>query len=291
MPTKVTLKFQMPTGTSAQSPLSRMAGWSESFWHPSNEHGLVKEALTLQAAGNAPQSPLQRRRAILPPAALIVAYAMQSYNQVGPKLIPVGGAEVIEVTDGRGTWPRLNDIPGMSLILDFAHMDHSTRTQTTIRGVPDDEVTGGEFDPVEGEYRTAVSNYMLYLGVNFGSIIIDRRNHPKHKIATISGDGLVTGLLPIAGINPNQWVSILRSRDDCGRLRGGYFQVQAVVGINLQLQLSGWHWGETRGGTLILHERVWARYNWDRSNIGRAVPRKVGAPFAKFVGRSRRRLR
>lgn len=290
MPCQVKLIFQVTTRTNADSPVARTGSWTESFWHTSNDLGVVAAAVQAPG-GDASASVISKRCRLLPEAAAIVAFRLQGYDFPNFVPLPVGPSFPKRLR-APGAFEGDQDIPQMGCQLSMAFVNQPVRTQYVLRCLPDALVRGGELDFGDTNYGTRIQEYTRALAANFGSIIILRVGNDPSRIRRVTADGTLHGLTPVRGFAAGQKADVRHSRDACGKRRGGIFIVDAV-NADGTIKLRGWppEYGQTTGGSVIAYARDWVAYDANRSRYVRAVPRKIGLPFDRYRGKQKRRLR
>lgn len=293
MPIKVVVLFQDVTLVSAQAPNAwlqqnavlapgigyqarpHIGGWSESFWWASDVVTDLINALQI-GAGGAPGL-LPSRAALLPNSSAIVGIRLYS-----------GGA-------GKGQSygfsypgnPALStDVPQMALLCKTGPVGTAVTRRFTIRGVPDAEVTTGEFTP-DANYVTAIQAYFLALG-NFAFYAIDPSS-PQAKIAEISDAGVVKLVDPVNPFGVNQWVTIQKTLNAAGQFVTRRVQITAI-GINpAQITVANWTDGPCTKGKAVVKQLFLYVCNPAVSRVSRVVVRKVGRPSELYRGRRSKR--
>lgn len=287
MPTRLNQIFQLSTGTNKKTTVTRTGGWQEGLWHSADNHDTVIAAFE-RPGGNAGRSPKMLRLGLMPEQGVLIGYRLQTYQIIGTKLIPTGGARVIRL-GLRGTWVQPDDAPQLALECRFGFQTSASRITARLSALPNDQCQGGEFHP-SGAYNRMVEAYFASLADAWGSILIDRTELALQKINQVSDAGVVSGLIPLDGFAAGDTAVIRASLDECRRRRGGRFLVSAVNAGLGTITLSGWPWGLTNKGTVYRLVRNFFAFSNPTMRWEQVVERKVGAPFARFRGRSKRRM-
>lgn len=286
MPSKVTMIFHQQTGDPEAVGFVRTAGWTESVWVNTNDHTLIRQLIELPG-GMAPNSIIHQRRRILSTTGTIRGYRIQSYNLIGQQLLPTGG--MTPRSYGGAGQAGDADSPGLALLIRMNHDTIPASVRLRTAGIPDGWVVGGEVGPAAD--LLAIGGYIGALARSFGSILIDPLQAPV-VIRSITGNGVITGVLPISGLAVNTIVKVAGSLDACRRRRGGVYVITEIGNPAGTIKINGWQWGPTTGGKVRRHVRGFYQFSATGSDWLKNIVRKVGAPFDQFRGRrsSRRRV-
>lgn len=279
MPTyKVTMLFQQATNTGglANPPVRRLAGWSESVYI--NTSSITSLLQYLFGPGSGSRGPIcPARAALLPGAASMVGQRVQ--------LVPPAGASQSLGRQFPGNTFFASDIPSMGLLCNVIPAGETKVRRITLRGIPDSQVVEGEFSPVQ-RYTDALNAYFESLrntavrGRDAGT--------PAFPVNNVTGLGLLTcnALIPFA---VNDFVQVTGAIDGLQKKRSGVFRVTNTIPLTFQVQLQGWPFGVCTGGVVKANAFAFSDIGEGQFNVGRIVTRKVGAPFARFVGRRSKR--
>jgi len=256
---------------------SHIAGWSESMWYPSNDAAALWRALTTGPVGGVNWGYLPVRADLMTANASIV------------------GVRLYEGGTGKGNfraiaYPGLyaagvSDIPQMS-ILAYIGLTGSTRARRlTIRGVPDEMATGGEFTPT-----SAYATRLVTLGqalTGFGAVTKD--DSAGLPLLTVSDAGVcqLNGVPPTWAVGDGvTFRSVLTSY---GARVGGTFACTAVVPASNQFTVAGWPHGACTGGNALIPAFSQKAFTSGSLAVSRLLTRKVGRPFEQYRGRRSKR--
>lgn len=283
MPIKVTTILQAATAASADSLTARVGGWTELFWSSLEDLNTAQEAVE-KTAPAASRSILVRRAELLPTTAAVRGYRLQRYALVDQALIPMGAARVRR-TGSLGQFPALTDVPQSALLVQTGFVGQSRTTTLRLAGLPDSQVTNGEFSP-NALFIAAFDRWKAALASDFGSIIQTFAEFSIVKVMTITEAGLMTvDRLPGAGFPPGSLVKVRRTTLANNEQGGGPYKVGTTDFLNLTVQLLDWDLGPAKGGTVRVFSREFAKYEESRIVASKSVVRKVGSPFGRYRGR------
>lgn len=259
---KYTWLFQLFTNVaSPDATIHRIGGWSET-WYDENLNVLLGSA-NLWA---------QKRALLLPQGAAIVGLRTQQVD-------PVGGAQTFAMN-----YPGINansaDIPQMALQCKAIGVGVRNVRTFTLRGIPDGQVTQGEYKPVP-PFDTNLANFFKMLKQSAWNFRGRDLAQVAHPILTIDPTGIVAFSEP-HGLAVGDYVRVLRTVLANGRQFGGRFYVDAVPSP-LKITITGWSQGATTGGKgrkdAIVHPNV------ESATFDRIITRRVGRPFIQYRGR------
>ncbi len=270
MPTRLTNIFQVTTAP-ANLALARAhtGGWSESFWTNLSP-----------AAYNPIWAWQQQKRAILLPAtAAIVGYRTQEYTISGNKLLPGGAASGRQNLPGGSS--RITDLPQVSLMLNCATAGSPNTSRLILRGIPDDVMEGGEYQP-NAAFQAAVTQLInSMVGFNFGFVGRDL-SQASVRVLKIAVNLITVDQIPGTGLAVGDFVRLHRVYDDNNNPVKGAFPVTAIAG-NV-LTVAGLDATLTRpSGTL--RKDLLQLFSYRSMQPIRAVVKKVGRPFEQYRGR------
>jgi hypothetical protein len=271
--TKCTMLMQLRTNVDQpNSPISRIGGWSES-WYDTN---------TAISAVRPPFIQLcQKRAALLPAGAAVVG---QRYQQVDP----VGASSSTSFSfPGNARFTTSSDVlaadmPQNALLCAVIGASVKNTRRFTLRGLPDAVVVGGEYNPGNSAFSTALQAFFNELDLYwFPGRDLSAPTYPLLTIDSLGNFASEQATLFVV----NQMVRVLRTKDADGRLRGGRFQVETMNPGGYTGKLAGWTFGACKGGKLRADSMIWAQVRPANISIGRQVTRKVGRPFTQYRGR------
>lgn len=256
---------------------AHIAGWSEMvYWYRDDDVGnLIAELKT----GTSPGIGLLPARA-----------GLLSPNQtiVGVRLYK-GGAGRGQLVSAQypGNWGGTKDIPQLALSIRGGSVNYGVSRLATLRGIPDDQVSNGEFSP-SLQFANRLGNYFRSLS-QWGFRAL-KPTIVRYKIATISSAGLVTLDLPNVFATENK-VRVLGAMDAYGRKRSFDGFVSSVGPLPNQFSLASWTLGERTKGVVFIPD--YDTFPLDRvlSVANRITTRRVGRPFEQYRGRRSRRQR
>lgn len=279
MSIKCVVVFQQVTEKGGSQPFFGLAGrqhiggWTESYWFPSDN---LTDLLAQLKGNNTPTSGLLPARAgLLASGATII----------GVRLYQGGaGKGQFRALAYPGSLPNL-EIPQMA-ILCYASLAGTTAIKRlTLRGIPDSQVSGGEFTPTP----TFVGRLVDFGAVlqNFGTIANDVVT--SYPVYSVSNAGLVT-LNAVA--NPfavGATVTFRNVLNAVGNRVGGSFVVATIGPMGNQFSVTPWPHGDCTGGDVRIPTKSIYTITPGSFTISRVVTRKVGRPFEMYRGRNSRR--
>lgn len=268
---KVTSLFELNTVPNPFS-VGRVGGWSESWYYT----GTIAQA---KIAYNGGGGLAALRAALLPAGAAIVG---QRYQQVDPP--PVGAS----FSDGRlypGAAGIISDIPQMALLINVRALVVTRSKLYMLRGVPDDYVKGGEYQPTP-PYAAALTSFLNGLATwQF------RATDPTLPVIPMTSLNMTTG----QGVSaiPNGWAigetikfSGLRTVNNpaapASREVRKLTLTPDATHFNIQGSLVGNSYEQGRGQKVVV---IYPFVDPASTTLNRVVVRKVGRPFDLFRGR------
>lgn len=278
---KVVIVFQQtstaapPQPSIGYSPAPRTGGWTESYWHAGTT--LTNVINTLKGPRTDGPSP------ILPARANIL--------NAGARIL---GVRIYEGGVGRGefrgfAYPGVSggaDVPSMSLLCASSVPTSLSVRRFTIRGIPDTQVSGGEFNPDS----TYVFNLRVYFESLLNTSYIGLLPQTSYDIHDITTGGLLTATAAVPyGVGAFVYVS--RTLTAAGRRYSNTHRVTAIGPGVGQLTLADWNAGPTTGGKLTTQVKQFFTLAINSTTAVRITNHKVGRPFAGYRGRSSRRVR
>ena len=248
-------------------------GWTESFWLP----------------GTAPIDNWDNyaafRARLLPKQAALIGYRQQIYTVNGNRLIPGGSASVKKIVPGNSGYDC--DVPQMALEISGRAATLANTAKFTLRGIPDSQVTNGEFAPTP-PFKTALGNFLANMASPPPYYFVGRDlTQIPQRIVSITG-GVLKTQLALAGVVADQtWIRILKCKDDNGRAVKGTFLCTLVAAGNLYT-LQGMSQEVTKGnGTARVDALTVIPYN--KLSAGRVTVKKIGRPLQSYRGRASKR--
>jgi len=259
---KYTFLFQLSTNaTKPNEKVHRIGGWSETWYdEPSTNFAVI--AANWSA----------RRAPLLPQGAAIIGCRIQQVE-------PVAGAQTIALSFP-GQAANSADIPQMALQCKATGIGTRNIRTFTLRGIPDGQVTEGEYTPVGG-FDTALANFFKYLKGSSWNFRGRDLSQVAHPIVGIANTGVITFSEP-HGMIVGDYVRILRTTLANGRQFGGRFFV-ATVNTPTTMAITGWTQGDTVGGKGRKDGIVFPQV--ELAVQDRVITRRVGRPFIQYRGR------
>jgi len=265
---KYTMIFDYLSGiTPTNSAPVRLGGWSESYYSP------AYDAATLNLFGTL----IQNRLGICPRGTSVTKFRVQ---QVDPTL----AATLLKCNySAPNTW--LSDVPQMALKMQFSPGLISGSFNREFRGLPDVQVTVGEYSPT-APFSAAVANFVKNLANNVWHARRRDRTQTKYNILSIDATGNVVMTNPFIGIAVGQQVQVIRTVNQQTGRRFGYFaQVQAVVDTQ-HFQIVGPKVKASGFGQMRFMAINYGQFTTPVLSSYQAVVRKVGRPFRSYSGRA-----
>lgn len=260
---KVDLIFHQSTNrnNTTSSPI-RTAGWSEGLY--------INASLTAVQA--ATDRLCQIRAAMLTQAGSIV----------GQRFRLVGGGSSVLTKRYPGTLTTNADVPQMALLVSAQSKTTPNVRRWTLRGLPDDRVAEGEFNPT-GAVAGHLSSYAQELDRGGWQFRARDLTEGKSEIFAISNAGEVQ-LVDALDVAQFDFVRISGALDANGNTVNGRFRVSEVDNP-LQWTLANWTAGPTTGGRAYFDAYDYYGINGLTFVVSRVVTRKVGRSFFQYVGR------
>jgi len=275
--TRVSFLFQM--NTEPQNPaaaMSHAAGWSEGWWAnlqlPSSHEFLRRYA--------------EKRATLLPSQAAIIGFRLAYYDISGNALLPKGTQTGKFRYVGASTLHC--DLPQVALELNASTQGGPNTTRFVLRGMPDDVMKRGEYDPPRAfstrmnafmEFLVSASANLGWIGRNIGATTV--------RINSITDAGLVTTDGDAGGTPGVSWLRILRCRDTQGANVSAAYRILTHPTATTYT-IAGWE-GQTVEASGLARIDTVQFFDVNGVKIGRAIVRKVGRPFESYRGRASKR--
>jgi len=268
---KATMLFSLTTAPDNGLDNARTGGWSESWYFS----GTIAETVTAFTSGAGALCPL--RAALLPATASIMG---QRYQTVDP--LPVGAA-ISRARDFPGRPVLVTDVPQMALLISCVGVAVPNVKHFVMRGVPDENVVGGEFKPVVS-YANALELFLAKLGTfkfkgmdsTVPKIAVSEVNTAAGTCTTKVPHNFVVGdRVRFTGLQNSQTVKSFSEERTV-------ISIPTVNTFVFASQLIGFTYtiGFVRKKTTI-----YIPVDPANSEVQRATVRKVGRPFDQYVGR------
>lgn len=283
---KVVVLFELTTARGASIPplrtagAQRQAGWSESFWISVPSYAELWKKLMTGPMGQMNYGYLPLRADLLTSNALIVGVRVYEDGSGKGQLRAVSFRGTNAESDG--------DIPQLSLLCHVAIGGTNKVRRMTLRGIPDNVVRGGEFNPPDGVYSQKLINYGRCLLVLGSWVNVTSSGQP---LVSISDAGLIQlDGVPLSGAI-GQSYSLRTIRIATGVYVSEDLAVTAKNDPANQCTVAGWTHGAGTGGTIRRHLFELHDYTADTFTVVRVVTRQVGRPFSGYRGRASKRRR
>jgi len=247
--------------------LQRQSGWSETWYLDASETAVVSKADTLN----------KRRSGFLTRAASITNTRIQI----------IGGRSRLLRTAYPGVLGADQDIPQMALSAVCAGQGVNNVKNFQLRGIPDGNVDGGEFQPTQGFQNAfaAFGSALVNEGFRFRAIDL---SSAQVSIVGVTALGVFRLGGPLV-FDVGSFIQILRAKNTNGVSVAGTYFVSAKVDAQNGTFLN---W---TGGTVELKGKARVKsyiYPLVAANTLEALQistRKVGRPFNLYHGRATRR--
>jgi len=151
----------------------------------------------------------------------------------------------------------------------------------TLRGVPDTNVQGGEYNPVGG-YGYKIANFVTETGNWY--TFARNLNVVSIPLASVDALGNVVTNAPIT-LLPNDVVTIRQADRGGGAFGTGAFFVDTVTDTT-HFKIRGWNFGATVKGTVRPASYAYRQLSPSAVVNPVVVVRKVGRPSAGYRGRA-----
>lgn len=259
-----------PTALTKAQPHS--GGWTESFWTA----GLIDEPSYNEWAAN--------RAALLPKQAAIVGRRSQLYTIAGNKLLPGGSANLKFLFPGNNGYDC--DVPQMALEATAGSRTTANVSRFTLRGIPDAQVTNGEYQPTAA-FNNQCDFFFDLINTQNLSFVARDLGAATSRINSV-GLGIVTTAAPLAGVVANQtYVRFFKCRTHQGLPVKGSYLVTLINGNSYTLQgldqlVQVSSSGQLRVDTILL-------CGMKRPIFSRIVVKKIGRPSQSYRGRASKR--
>lgn len=267
---KCSMILQQSTGSAeADAAAIRVAGWTESWYDDGgNPFDSVKRQF---------RALCQARAAILPTSAVIKGQRYQLVAPTGPASI-----DTAIFPGNKG----LCDYPALAIYGRVAGTGVVNTRPLYLRGVPDAQITRGEFTP-SATYNRALKAFIAELdGWNFRCT---DKSGPTVPIVGIAADGTVTTSEPLTGAARYKRIKVLKTTVNLtGNFAGGLYYIGTFTDTQ-NFKLTNWTAGEASGGSIRLYDFTYPAIGANAVTISRVVTKKVGRPPELFRGRRSKR--
>lgn len=273
MTTRFSFIFQAttaPTDRASASP--HIAGWSEGFWRQGDVTADATSTMEIAVA----------RAAMLPTGSQLIGVRLAYYTLTAQNLTPRGTVSGKLQLFGRSG--LTNDLPQVALQLD-GKTASSNVSRFTLRGMPDDVMVGGEYQP-SAAFKRAVTLFGTKL-IQFGCGFVARDlSQPSAGVLALAASVLtLDAALP--GVVAGDYIRLKRVYDQFGEPITGSYRISAAVGSAYTLPGIPANLTATGNGSARL-DRIAFR-SFTTVVASRAVVKKVGRPFESYRGRASKR--
>jgi hypothetical protein len=265
---KYTMIFTYFSGvTGANSVPVRLGGWSESYYSASVGDSVTAVWLNL----------IQKRLGICPLGTVVNKWRVQQVD-------PAGASQINRVAYSAGS-TFLSDVPQMALKIPFSMGGGVPQVIREFRGIPDSQVTVGEYAPTAP--FTAALNLFLNSLTGAGWQTRQRvRTNTQYQVLSIGAGGVVVMIEPFTGIANGNKVQVIRSVNPATGRKFGYFAtVEATVDAS-HFTIAGPKVALGNFGTMRLAAISYNGFSGPIVSAAEAVVRKVGRPSRSYSGRA-----
>lgn len=267
---KYTMIFTYFSGINATNAVPvRLGGWSESLYSPTA--GPAADAVFLLL--------IQRRLAFCPLGTVVNKWRVQ---QVDP-----AGASRLNRSAFAASNQFLSDVPQMALKIPFFMDGTSSQVIREFRGLPDSQVTVGEYSP-NAPFNGAVQEFLASLTSGGWQARQRVKTNPQRAILSIAAGGVVTMIDAFAGIVPGAKIQVIRSVNPQTGRKFGYFATVQSVTDTTHFVISGPKVAVSNFGTMRLAAIAYNLLAAAQISLAEAVVRKVGRPLRSYSGRASR---
>jgi len=276
MPTKVVILFQDVTTAGPPLPgigyggAAHIAGWSESYYDPSNDLNIVRGSCFGGGIINPAVCPA--RAALLPNSSTIL----------GARFYAAGSGKGVSVGQQFPGSAGNTDLPQNALLLASNNPSAGSTRRWTLRAIPDDQFFGGEFAPT----LAFQANLLSYLGAISNMYYPSRSNTGVIPIHDITPAGVITLNGPNTYL-PGTIIKISGALDAAGIRRSGTYNVTLTGPGANSLTVAGWVFGVATGGSVLQSTRSFVQIATGGLTplVERGLVRKVGRPSDLYRGR------
>jgi len=278
MPFRVSFLFGLTTEpVSLTVSSAHSAGWSENIWIQ-NDPDLTAKITRL--------APL--RCSMLPIQGSMIGWRTQSYTIVGNKLIPGGSASIRQRFPGNARYQC--DVPQMCLSVTLPAQGAPNKAQFKLRGIPDGQVTGGEFNELDA-FGQKLIDWKNQLIADSWCMLGRNLTNPSSNVLSIVGNVLTVDVALPGVVANTTYIRLRKVKDVLGRPVVGTFLVTAIAGTSYTL--AGWTHPSNVGisGSCRVDSLVVLPIANVQFPTGRITVKKVGRPFESYRGRASRKIR
>lgn len=267
---KYTMVFDYSSGITGTNPVPiRIGGWTESYYANDTTDATVANFVLL----------MTKRLGMCARGTSISKYRIQAVD-------PAGASQLFRTSLAAPvTW--LSDVPQMALKIPFQPGFATGGFLREFRGVPDVQVTVGEYTPTQ-PYTAAVSLFLEELGNGIWRSRRRDKTRPKFNVLSIDPVGAVVMTDAFGGIAVGNQVQVIRTVNPMTGRKFGYFARVQVVTDTSHFQIVGPKVRQSGFGQMRLAGVTFDVLQSPRLALAQAVVRKVGRPFRSYSGRASR---
>lgn len=255
----------------AAGVVPRTGGWSESYY--STNLNLSIAALTDVA---------RQRARLLTSAAQVTGFRRTTLDLTNG-VVTRQGASAGAFQGARGAWTT-TEIPQMALQVTIPGGGVTNVVRNRLRGIPDQFVTGGEFNPtVEPNFLTYLNTWLDgYTGAGVVGLGLDLT---KQRFPVVSvGNGILTVGATAGLIGVANRVHFRGCRDEnTGKFLNGIFEILASTPTTLTLK--GLDPTFSCGAVGSVSQAFYVTFPLQRGTYGRITVQPVGRPSVGYRGR------
>jgi len=268
---KYTMIFNFGSGINDtnQAPI-RLGGWSESYYSATTSGTIDTSFVNL----------ITVRLGICPRGTSVTRWRVQQLDPVGPSSL-----RRVQLS-APNTW--LSDVPQMALKVPFQAGSGSSQFIREFRGIPDVQITSGEYTPT-APFNTALVGFLNSLRSSVFSALRRDRDQLQYRVQSISAQGVVVMIEPFVPVADGLRVQVIRSINPLTGRRFGYFATVRTNVDNSNFTIAGEKVKASNFGTIRVAASGLAGFGGPQINSIEAVVRKVGRPFKAYSGRASRR--
>jgi len=271
MLTRISLLFALTTDPQDKSiATAHSGGWSEGYWANAD----------ISSADNKITRIAQARASLLPSQASIIGFRLAKYDLAVSKLKPVGTQTGKFFLPGN---PSINcDVPQMALELAGSTDGGPNTNRFTLRGIPDDQVARGEFQP-SAAFKSSLTRFKNRLteeGLGFVGRDYSGGTRNVYGLAanvlTVSAGGFAT--------QEGDSLQFVRVKDSTGNtIHGSYLLETKTDDTHYIMRGLTGKTVDKVNGQIRLNSLAFFAYSFVLTS--RIVVRKIGRPFESYRGR------
>jgi len=260
---KCTMLIDYNSNISGNSIGRRSGGWSESYYHTAENQTIIRDHFEQLAYW---------RSSMLGSGAAIVGFRFQQVDPVAPS-----ASQSVYIPGSTS----LSDSPQQAVSFGVPGVGVRNVKRCVLRGVPDGNIVEGQFAG-QTNFIYNLQNFLVKLAFfRFKGRDLDSATQPVLSISNVGAVVLQQPLTLAAG----DYMRVLKTKDEAGRLRGGRFLVQTRTD-DTHYTLAQWPHGECIGGKARKDVIIYPFIQQVSQVAIQASNRKVGRPFNQYRGRA-----